>query len=310
MRVLVTGGCGFIGSNLVRKLLARGHEVSIIDDLSTGFLPNVADLNVDPLVASILDRNALRAAARDADAIVHLAALGSVPRSIADPVRTHDVNANGTLSVLETAREFGTHVIFSSSSSVYGSVTDLPRAESLPTRPMSPYGASKLAAEAYCLAYGVSYGLPVIPFRFFNVYGPRQAAGHAYAAVIPVFIDAALGHRPLPLDGDGLQTRDFTYVDTVTGVLSDALERRITSSIPLNLGIGASISLREVIGALEAILGRSLAVEGKPERTGDVRASQSQPTLLREVFPDVDVTPFSEGLAATVEWFKSSNYHG
>ena len=175
---------------------------------------------------------------------------------------------------------------------------------------MSPYGASKLAAEAYCLAYSTSYGLPVMPFRFFNVYGPKQAAGHAYAAVIPVFIDAALSGRPLPLDGDGLQTRDFTYVDTVTGILADAVERRVTSEIPINLAIGATISLRDVIAELESIVGHPLAVESGPLRTGDVRASQSLPTLMRETFPHADVTPFDVGLATTVEWFRASTHPG
>jgi len=306
VKVLVSGGCGFIGSNLTRRLISAGHGVRVLDDLSTGYVGNIKTSEVELITGSILDPDALARAVHGADTIVHLAALGSVPRSLADPLRSHDVNTNGTLAVLEAARATGVHVIYSSSSSVYGSVADLPRTESLPTRPMSPYGASKLAAEAYCLAYGTSFGLPVLPFRFFNVYGPRQAAGHAYAAAIPVFVDAALRCQPLPVDGDGLQTRDFTYVDTVTGVLADAVERRVTSDMPVNLAIGASISLLDVIAELEHILGRPLPVEYRPPRTGDVRASQSLPTLLRDTFPDIEVTPFAEGLAATVDWFCAS----
>lgn len=145
---------------------------------------------------------------------------------------------------------------------------------------MSPYAASKLAAESYLLAYGTSYGLPTLPFRFFNVYGPRQAAGHAYAAVVPVFIDAALRGQPLPLNGDGLQSRDFTFVDTVTWVLSDAVHRRVTSSVPVNLAIGANVKLLDLIAELEGQLERQLPIARHPDRVGDVRSSQSDPALM------------------------------
>lgn len=305
MRILVTGGAGFIGSNLVRRLLADGDEVVVIDDLSTGFEHNLAGLRVEFVRASILDESALARAATGVDAVVHLAALGSVPRSVKDPIASHHANATGTLIVLEAARREGAYVTAASSSSVYGSVPDLPRRENLPTRPMSPYAASKLSTESYVLAYGTSYGLPTLPFRFFNVYGPRQSAGHAYAAVIPVFIDAALRGEPLPLNGDGKQTRDFTFVDTVTWVLADAVHRNVTSDVPVNLAIGANVSLLDLIGELETHLGHALPIEYRPDRVGDVRASQSDPVLLRELFPDVPVTPFSQGLTATLDWFRS-----
>ncbi len=303
MRVLVTGGAGFIGSNLVRRLLADGDEVVVIDDLSTGYAHNLTGLPVQFIEANILDEQALSAAATGVDAIAHLAALGSVPRSVKDPVASHHANATGTLMVLEAARREGAYVTAASSSSVYGSVPDLPRTEALPTRPMSPYAASKLATESYVLAYGTSYGLPTLPFRFFNVYGPRQAAGHVYAAVIPVFIDAALDGKLLPLNGDGKQSRDFTFVDTVTWVLADAIHRKVSSDVPVNLAIGANVTLLDLIAELERQLGHSVQVEHRPERVGDVRASQSDPVLLRELFPDVPVVPFTEGLTATIEWF-------
>lgn len=311
MRVLVTGGAGFIGSNLVRRLLNDGDEVVVIDDLSTGFADNLAGLDVDFHEASILDDAALRTAAAGADAVVHLAALGSVPRSVANPVASHAANATGTLMVCDVARQVGAYLVGASSSSVYGSVPDLPRVESLPTRPMSPYAASKLATEAYVLAYGHSYGLPTLPLRFFNVYGPRQAAGHVYAAVIPTFIDAALRGQPLPLNGDGLQTRDFTFVDTVTAVIADAVHRRVTSDVPVNLAIGANVSLRDLIAELETLLGRPLAIDENPPRVGDVRASQSNPHLLWELFPDTPVTEFGDGLARTLSWFQEQpEYRG
>lgn len=303
MRVLVTGGAGFIGSNLVRRLLADGDSVAVIDDLSTGYEHNISGLPIDFIRGSILDPGALTEAAAGADAIVHLGALGSVPRSISDPVASHAANATGTLMVLEAARREGAYVTAASSSSVYGSVPDLPRTEEQPTRPMSPYAASKLATEGYVLAFGSSYDMETLPLRCFNVYGPRQSAGHAYAAVIPVFIDAALRGEPLPLHGDGLQSRDFTYVDTVTWVLADAVHRRVTSDRPVNLAIGANVTLLDLIAELERLLGRPLAVKPQPARVGDVRASQSKPDMLRELFPDVPVVPFEQGLAATVAWF-------
>jgi UDP-glucose 4-epimerase len=302
MRILVTGGAGFIGSNLVRRLVLDGDSVVVLDNLSTGFEENLAGLDVEFIRASILDDSALTRATEGADAIVHLGALGSVPRSVQAPVASHAANATGTLMVLEAARRVGAYLTAASSSSVYGSVPDLPRQEDLPTRPMSPYAASKLATEAYTLAYSSSYGLATLPFRFFNVYGPRQAAGHAYAAVIPAFIDAALTGRPLPLDGDGTQTRDFTFVDTVTWVLADAVHRGVTSDRPVNLAIGANVSLLTVIAELENLLGRELEIERRPPRVGDVRASQARPNLLHALFPGVPTVPFEEGLRATLDW--------
>ena len=307
MRVLITGGAGFIGSNLVRRLLADGDDVVVIDDLSTGFAANLDGLDVEFHEASILDEASLQAAAAGVDAIVHLGALGSVPRSVKDPLASHAANATGTLMVCEAARAENAYLVAASSSSVYGSVPDLPRTEALPTRPMSPYAASKLATEAYVLAYGHSYGMATLPLRFFNVYGPRQAAGHVYAAVIPTFIDAALRGEPLPLNGDGLQTRDFTYVDTVTWVIADAVHRRVTSDVPVNLAIGANVSLRDLIDELQRLLGRELAIEQRPARVGDVRASQSDPQLLRQLFPDTPVTAFAEGLESTLDWFREQD---
>ena len=216
MRVAVTGGAGFIGANLCRRLLATDgvDSVAVLDDLSNGLRSNLDGLDVSFVEGTILDDAALDTAFAGADAVVHLAALGSVPRSVANPVASHAANATGTLMVLEAARRHGDlHTIVSSSSSVYGSNPTLPKHEGLATRPISPYGASKLAAEGYTLAWGATYGLPVLAFRFFNVFGPLQAAGHVYAAVIPAFVDAALAGQPVTVHGDGTQSRDFTYVD-------------------------------------------------------------------------------------------------
>ena len=226
MRVLITGGAGFIGMNLSRVLIDRGHQVVILDDLSTGFPENLDDLDVEFMRASILDTQALARASAGADSIVHLAALGSVPRSISNPFATHEANATGTLRVLEAAREVGARVISASSSSVYGSNPALPKSEREWVRPMSPYAVTKLATEQYTLAYQQSFGLDTLAFRFFNVYGPGQRAGHAYAAVIPIFIEALIRGEPLPINGDGSNSRDFTFVGTLCSVLLNAIEGR------------------------------------------------------------------------------------
>ncbi len=252
----MTGGAGFIGANLSRRLRERGDDVVVVDDLSTGDLENLRELDVTLVEGSILDPAILDTAMSDATAVVHLAARPSVPRSIKDPMASHLVNATGTVEVLEAARRAGNlHVIVASSSSVYGGNPTLPKREDLAPMPLSPYGASKLATEQYALAYQHSFGLPALAFRFFNVFGPLQSAGHAYAAAVPAFVSAALEGRPLTVHGDGKQSRDFTYVDTVTEVIADAITREVTSSTPVNLAFGTRTDLLSLIAELETILG-------------------------------------------------------
>lgn len=306
MKVVVTGGAGFIGGNLCRTL-ARAHQVTVLDDLSSGQRDNLAGLDAVELVeGSILDERALDRVLQGCEAVVHLAARPSVPRSIAEPVAAHEVNATGTLRVLEAARRAGNpHVIVASSSSVYGANPILPKSENLATRPISPYAASKLATESYTLAWGHSYGLPVLAFRFFNVFGPLQPAGHAYAAAIPTFIDAALSGRPIPVHGDGQQTRDFTFVETVAAVIRDAIERKVAHPEPVNLAFGSNISLLDVVDQLGQILGSKLPVDHLPARAGDVRHSQADNSVLRSLFPNIEPVNFSEGLKKTVDWFRS-----
>jgi UDP-glucose 4-epimerase len=306
VKVVVTGGAGFIGANLCRRL-SRRHQVTVLDDLSSGRRENLTGLeSVELIEGSILDDALLDQALAGCRAVVHLAARPSVPRSIAEPVAAHEVNATGTLKVLEAARRAGgPHVIVASSSSVYGANPTLPKSESLATRPISPYAASKLATESYTLAWGHSYGLPVLAFRFFNVFGPLQPTGHAYAAAIPTFIDAALAGRPIPVHGSGLQSRDFTFVGTVADVISRAIDNRVTSAEPVNLAFGSNISLLEVITQIECILGHSVDVEHLPARAGDVMHSQADNTLLRSIVPDVVPIDFEAGLRETIDWFKT-----
>ena len=308
MKVIVTGGAGFIGANLCRTLVATPgiDEVVALDDLSSGSRANLDDVDGVRLVeGSILDTGVLEEVVDGAGAIVHLAARPSVPRSIVDPVASHEANATGTLRVLEAARHHGgPPVVVASSSSVYGANPELPKHEGLVPMPVSPYAVSKLATESYALAYAHSYGLPTLAFRFFNVFGPLQAPGHAYAAVIPAFLDAALRGEPLCVHGDGGQTRDFTYVGTVCSVLAEAALRPVTAPRPVNLAFGTRVSLLEVIDLLEEQLGHSVERRHTEPRVGDVRDSQADQTALRVLFPDVQPVPLAEGLATTIDWFR------
>ena len=309
MRVVVTGGAGFIGANLCRELGDQPEvdEVVALDDLSTGFRSNLDGTGATLVEGSILDAGLLDGVVAGADAVVHLAARPSVPRSLADPMASHRTNATGTMEVLEAARRAGGPlVVVASSSSVYGANPALPKREDMATRPVSPYAAGKLAAEAATLAYGHSFGLPVLAFRFFNVFGPLQAADHAYAAVVPTFVAAALRDEPLPVHGDGGQTRDFTYVGSVTGVLTRAVLRRVTHPGPVNLAFGTRVSLLELIDHLEGILGRPLPRHHSEPRAGDVRDSQADQSLVRRLFPEVEPVDLDRGLRATVAWLEGA----
>ncbi|AWS45260.1 NAD-dependent epimerase/dehydratase family protein [Streptosporangium sp. 'caverna'] len=312
MKVLVTGGAGFIGANVCRAFTTRPEveQVTVLDDLSSGDLANLDGVGADFVMGSILDRDLVADLVADATTVVHLAARPSVPRSLNDPMASHTVNATGTLHVLEACRETKPHLILASSSSVYGDCPEPYKHEDLPTRPLSPYGASKLATEAYALAYAESYGLPVLPFRFFNVYGPLQAADQAYAAVIPAFVSAALDGRPVPIYGDGHQARDFTYVGSVTGVLTDAAVRRTTSRKPVNLAFGTRVSLLRLKDILASVLERPIETTFLPPRTGDIHQSQASPHLLREMFPDVCPVSLEDGLRMTVAWFEKAAIPG
>lgn len=308
MRLLVTGGAGFIGGNLCRAALAgpAGLErVVVLDDLSTGTVENLSGLDLEFVQGSILDDGALDKAMVGADAVIHLAAVPSVPRSIVDPLTSHEANATGTLRVLEAARRHGAgHVVVASSSSVYGANLTLPKREDAGTRPLSPYAVSKLATESYALAYQACYDLPVLALRFFNVYGPGQPAEHAYAAAVPRFIDAARQGRPVEVFGDGRQSRDFTFVGSVGRVLLDAVRRRVRSDGPVNLAFGRRTTLLDLLSTLEGLLGRPIEVRYAPGRRGDVRHSQADPTRLAELFPDATETPLVEGLGQTIDWFE------
>jgi len=302
-KIAVTGGAGFIGSNLVARLITKGHDVVVVDDLSTGLLSNIKDQACEFREFSITDFDALNTAIKDCKTIFHLGARGSVPRSIKNPRATHEVNATGTLNVLEVARDSGAHVIFSSSSSVYGRNMHLPKDESMWLGPMTPYAASKLAAEGYLQAYAAAYKVPTTILRFFNVFGPRQRPDHEYAAVLPKWIWLAMQGKAIEVFGDGSASRDFTYVDTVIEIAMTAMEDKILTEGAMNLAYGNRIFLNDTIELLRKHF-PDLQVNYKNERLGDVKESQNAPNLLMQLFPKVQPKEFKTALTETVDWLK------
>jgi UDP-glucose 4-epimerase len=304
VKVLITGGAGFIGTNLTLGLLNSGFEVKIFDDLSTGLKQNISK-DAEFVNASILDTGQINGAIEDCEVVVHLGARGSVPRSIKDPIATHDVNSTGTLNVLEAVRTTNSHYIFSSSSSVYGSNMILPKNENMVLRPITPYAASKMSGEGLSLAYAKTYELPVSTFRFFNIFGPWQRPDHEYAAVLPKWISKCMSGDEIEIFGDGEQTRDFTYVGTVVNVLIDCISKKVTHPEPVNLAYGNNISLNQVVELLEKSF-PDFKVKYLPQRNGDVLHSKNDPKLVQSLYPNVNVEKFETSLQETINWFKKS----
>lgn len=308
-KIVITGGAGFVGANLARHLVESGSAASVVayDNLTTGFAENVEGIDGVTLVeGDILDQDHLTGVLSGADAVVHLAARPSVPKSIEDPIASHDNNATGTIRVLEAMRKAGVErIVAASSSSVYGANPTLPKVETLQPMPVSPYAVSKLATESYVLSYQQVFGISGVAFRFFNVFGPLQRAGHAYAAVVPAFVSAALAGEALTVHGDGGQTRDFTYVGSVAAVITDVLTRGTSSPTPVNLAFGTRFSLLELIEHLEGLLGRPLERRHTDPRPGDVRDSQADQTKVRSLVPDLDPVDLDTGLRRTIDWFES-----
>ena len=303
MRVLVTGGAGFVGTNLTLSLLEHGYDVKIFDDLSTGLEQNIPK-DAEFINASILDTSKLNNAIKECEVVVHLGARGSVPRSIKNPIATHDVNSSGTLNVLEAARSSGSHYIFSSSSSVYGSNMTLPKSEDMVLRPLTPYAASKMSGEALSLAYAKSYELPVSTFRFFNIFGPWQRPDHEYAAVLPKWISKCLKGNEIEVFGDGLQTRDFTYVGMVVNIILSCISKKILHPEPVNLAYGNNISLNQVLEIMKLNF-PTLKVRYLPPRKGDVLHSKNDPKLIKTLYPDITLDKFEVSLQKTIDWFKN-----
>jgi UDP-glucose 4-epimerase len=306
MRTLVTGGAGFIGSNLADALAAAGHDVVVLDDLSTGLRTNVSsDLHL--VEGSITNLDVVRDAMTGVELVFHQAARGSVPRSIADPVATELVNCAGTLNVLLAARDAGARrVVLASSSSVYGGDAPMPTLESSPLTPKSPYAVSKLTVEHHARVFAELFDLETISLRYFNVFGPRQRPDSQYAAVVPLFTAALREGRRPEVHGDGQQTRDFTFIDDVVAA-NLAAGAASASGIAVNIAGGSPRSILDVLHAIEATLGTSIEAEHVGPRAGDVRASWADVTLAKEALGWAAAVPFEVGIARTVEWF---SHHG
>ncbi len=300
-RVLVTGGAGFIGSNLVRALLEEGDEVRVLDNFSTGSRENLDGLGLEIVEGELRSYERVHNAVRGAEVVFHLGALGSVPRSVQDPLTSSAVNVEGTLNVLLAARDEGVRrVVFSSSTSVYGSSREMPTTEASPPDPISPYGVAKLAAERYCISFSRVYeSFETVVLRYFNVFGPRQSPFSQYAAVIPRFITAIAAGEPIAIHGDGEQSRDFTYVDNVVAATIAAAGAPGASGQVFNVAAGAPASVNRVAETIGAVLGKPVEKRFEPPRPGDIRDSWADLSAAREVLGYEPSVPLEEGLRRT-----------
>ncbi|MEZ6015435.1 MAG: NAD-dependent epimerase/dehydratase family protein [Planctomycetota bacterium] len=312
---LVTGGAGFIGSHITTALVQRGDRVRVLDDFSSGRDTNLSHLEVgeygsgaavEVLRGDVVDPEACRRAVVGARGLFHEAAQVSVPRSVEDPVRSYDVNVNGTLRLLEAARAEGVNrVVFAASSAAYGNTEELPKHEGMVPQPLSPYASGKVAGEHLLRVYGSCYGMHTVALRYFNVFGPRQADDSPYTGVIAIFARALLEGRVPTIFGDGGQTRDFTYVDNVVAANLAAMDRDVPSGTVVNVGTGDRISLLELFRAMAETLGVSVEPKFAAERAGDVRHSLASLERLRAALGELPIVPWREGLARTLAWYRA-----
>ena len=305
MRALVTGGAGFIGSSLAAALVSSGHEVRVLDDLSSGFLANVP-AEAELITGDVADPATVRAAMAGVDQVFHQAALRAVLRSVNDPVSTDRVNTHGTLVVLKEALDAGVkRVAYASSSSIYGATEVFPTPESTPLNPLSPYAVSKLAGEQYCRVFAELYGLETVSLRYFNVYGPRQRPDSAYAAVIPLFMEAVrTGEAPI-VHGDGHQSRSFTYIDDVVAANLAVAEAPAGAcqGQAYNIAGATAHSVLDVLGLVTGLFEADVRPVHTEPRPGDVRRTWGDPTAAAEAFGFKAAVDLPEGLARTVDWF-------
>ena len=307
MKALVTGGAGFIGSHLVRRLLADGDSVTVVDDLSTGRRDNLAGCDV-VLVERDLSRDALDDLVKGVDAIFHLAAVPSVPRSVREPLRSHEAAATATLRLLEAARAAGVRTfVNSSSSSVYGNVARPPMVETMPTLPRSPYAVAKLAAEGYTRVFAALHGMRTVSLRYFNVFGPRQDPTSAYAAALPRFVSAYVRRERPKVYDDGRQSRDFTHVANVVEANVLAARAPKLEGESVNIAAGEPRSVLDLLDEIAAVFGYKLEPEFLPPRPGDIRDSHADISLARKLLRYAPVTGFSEGLRETIAWLRDTS---
>lgn len=306
IQVLVTGGAGFIGSHLVDRLVDAGIRVRILDNFATGSQENLADVSssVELVTGDVRDPNLTSEVMTGVDTVFHLAALGSVSRSVEDPMMSHQVNVDGTLNLLLAAHRAGVRrFVYSSSSSVYGDNPTSPKHEGLTTQPISPYGVSKLAAEMYCRAFWKVYSLETISLRYFNVFGPRQDPASRYSAVIPRFIDAVRRGEPPTIFGDGEQSRDFTYVANVVQANMLAMQAQQGLGQAFNIACGGRVSIKFLANAVNGLLGKATEPVYSEPRLGDIRDSLADVSSARKFLGYRPLTDFPEGLRQTVAWY-------
>ncbi|HQU90724.1 MAG TPA: SDR family oxidoreductase [Pyrinomonadaceae bacterium] len=310
--ILVTGGAGFIGSNLADALIRRGAKVTIIDNLITGFRENLKEItgDFDFVEGDIADAEVIGRAVKGIDFIFHEAALPSVPRSVANPVETHDACVNGTFNLLNAAREANVkRVIYAASSSAYGDQQTLPKVETMAPEPLSPYAAAKLTGEYYCRVFAQVYGLETFSLRYFNVFGPRQNPSSQYSGVISRFIDAFMKGGSPVIYGDGEQSRDFTYIDNVVDANIRAMEATSGSGQVMNVANGERVSLLELVEVMKSVTGRTnVTIDFQPERTGDVKHSQADNSRAKEWLGYTKLVGLDEGIRRTIDWWKDSRF--
>lgn len=310
MRYLVTGGAGFIGSNTVDELVRRGHSVVVLDDLSAGKEENLAEVRnkITFIKGSITDLEVVRKAMHEAEYVLHLAARTSVPRSVKDPIETNRINVDGTLNVLVAAKDAKVkRVVFAASSSAYGETPTLPKVETMQPAPISPYGVTKLVGELYAQAFGKCYGLENVCVRYFNIFGPRQDPGSPYSGVLSKFCAAFLEDAQPVIFGDGEQSRDFTYVENAVQANLLACEAPSASGDVFNVGTGSRFTLNQTVELLCQISGKRLEAKYEPPRDGDIRDSQADIALAREVLGYDPQVGFEEGLRRTFQWYKDAH---
>lgn len=310
-RYLVTGGAGFIGSNLVRFILGKGHQVAVLDNFATGKRENLADVHdkITLIEGDIRDRAAVDRAVAGCQAIFHEAALGSVPRSVEDPVTSHDVNVNGTINVLEAARQAGVkRVAFAASSSAYGNQPVSPKHEGMVPNPISPYAASKIACEAYLQGYAAVYGMETLCLRYFNVFGPFQDPNGAYAAVIPAFVSRLLRRQAPEVYGDGEQSRDFCYIDNVCEAnwLAAHAPAKVCNGQAVNIACNRATSLNQILDQLQSLLKTAVKPIYKPMRAGDVKDSLADVGRAKAVIGYEPKVYFEDGLRRAIDWYKTN----
>ena len=303
---LITGGAGFIGSNVARTLLAQQHQVRVFDNFLTGKRENLTDIlsEITLIEEDLRHFDAVRKAAAGVDYILHIGALPSVPRSVADPILSNDININGTLHVLEAARQQGVkRVVFSSSSSVYGDTPTLPKQEDMPLNPLSPYATHKATGELYCRVYHNIYGLETVCLRYFNVFGPRQDPNSQYAAVIPRFITTLHSGGQPTIYGDGEQSRDFTFVENVVAANIAASTAPNAAGEVINIACGARITVNELAQKIGVMLGKKAAPQYLPGRAGDVKHSLADISKAQRLLNLSNLVELETGLQRTIEWF-------